>query len=94
MCDLTIEIVAVSCRFVLVVGNSLMALGGSPVQGRIIYYFRDVSTVGTHQLCILYQGWIYCWGALIVYIISGMNLLWVCTDCVYYISDGYTVGVH
>ena len=85
---------AVSCRFVLVVRNSLIALGGHVIQGRVIHYVRDVSTVGVHRLCILYQGWIYCWGALIVYIISGMNLLWGCTDCVYYISDGYTVGVH
>ena len=69
---------AVSCRFVLVVGNSLIALGGSPVQGRIIHYIRDESTVG---------------GALIVYIISGMDLLFGCTDCVYYIRDGSTEGV-
>ena len=85
---------AASCRFVLVVANSLIALGGSPIQGYVVHYVRDGSTVGVHRLCILYLGWIYCGGALIVYIISGMDLLWGCTDCVYYIRDGSTVGVH
>ena len=58
------------------VGNSLIALGGRVIQGRVIHYVRDVSTVGVHQLGILYQVWIYCGDALIVYFISGMDLLY------------------